>query len=49
MMPAPRKKKAPPKTSRTAKPSKAPAERLAGGDSLNAYIREISRFKPLAA
>jgi RNA polymerase primary sigma factor len=48
MMPAPRKKKAPPKTSRTAKPSRSPAERLSGGDSLNAYIREIARFKPLS-
>jgi RNA polymerase primary sigma factor len=47
-MPAPKKKTAA-KASRTAKPARVAADRTGGGDSLNAYIREISRFKPLAA
>ena len=37
---APRKKKSP--------PEKSAEHRPVGGDSLNAYIREISRFKPLS-
>jgi len=37
---APRKKKSP--------PEKSAEHRAVGGDSLNAYIREISRFKPLS-
>jgi RNA polymerase primary sigma factor len=47
-MPASKKKTAA-KASRTAKPSRVAADRTGGGDSLNAYIREISKFKPLAA
>jgi len=47
-MPA-QKKKTAAKASRTAKPARVAADRTGGGDSLNAYIREISRFKPLAA
>lgn len=47
-MPA-QKKKSTAKASRTAKPARASAERTGGGDSLNAYIREIARFKPLSS
>jgi RNA polymerase primary sigma factor len=34
---------------RTKSPAEKDAERRPSGDSLNAYIREISRFKPLSA
>jgi RNA polymerase primary sigma factor len=43
----PAKKKTAAKASRTAKPARVAADRTGGGDSLNAYIREISKFKPL--
>jgi RNA polymerase primary sigma factor len=36
------------RAARKAKP-KAPARSASGGDSLNAYIREISKFQPLSA
>ncbi|MET0557009.1 MAG: RNA polymerase sigma factor RpoD/SigA [Vicinamibacteria bacterium] len=45
-MPA-QKKKTAAKASRTSKPARVAADRTGGGDSLNAYIREISKFKPL--
>ena len=48
-MPASKKKTtAKPKTARASKPKATSAERVSGGDSLNAYIRDISRFKPLS-